>query len=192
MQSLLMAKQLSEGTHFVTYGLFLDIKGLFKPRWSIILIGRKSLFKIEFLLSKVDPQVKTRLHLFDSVILPNLLYGCELWGYENMEHIEGSHRKFLRRMLKKVEAPPRLCCTENWAVMKLGLLYGNKWQVSGKKSLNQLISVIKSNDKLSCIVFSSLNYKNEVTLWHLAIEQISISCEIPTAEDTCLVYDWVQ
>ena len=42
--------------------------------------------------------------------------------------------------------------------------------------------LIKSNDKLSCIVFHRLNYKNKVTLWHLAIKQTLISCGILMAE----------
>ena len=50
--------------------------------------AKKALFKIEILPRRVDLQVKTRLHLFDSLISPILLYGCELWGYENMEQIE--------------------------------------------------------------------------------------------------------
>ena len=50
--------------------------------------------------------------------------------------------------------------------------------------------LIKSHDKLSCTVFRWLNYKNEVTLWHLAIKQILISCGIPIAEEyACLVSD---
>ena len=42
--------------------------------------AKKALFKIDILLSKVDLQVRTRLHLIDSLILPILLYGCELLG----------------------------------------------------------------------------------------------------------------
>ena len=48
--------------------------------------AKKALFKIEILLNRVDHQVGTRL--FDSLLLPILLYGCELWGYENKEQIE--------------------------------------------------------------------------------------------------------
>ena len=54
----------------------------------------KRLFKIEILLSRVDLQPKTRLHLFYSLILTILLYGCEFWGYENKEQIEVFHRNF--------------------------------------------------------------------------------------------------
>ena len=69
--------------------------------------AKKVLFKIEILLNRVDLQVKTRLNLFDSLILRILLHGYELWGYENMEPIEVSYRKFLRRMLKIRENTPK-------------------------------------------------------------------------------------
>ena len=55
-----------------------------------------------------------------------------------------------------------------------------------------LEKLIKSNYKLSCIVFCCLSYKNEVTLWHLVIEQILIGCGITMAEENaCLVSDSV-
>ena len=40
------------------------------------------------------------LDLFDKMILPILLYGCEIWGFENLESIEIFYRKFLKYILK--------------------------------------------------------------------------------------------
>ena len=40
------------------------------------------------------------LDLFDKMILPILLYGCEVWGFENVEKIEIFFRKFLKYILK--------------------------------------------------------------------------------------------
>ena len=40
------------------------------------------------------------LDLFDKIILPILLYGCEIWGSENLESIEIFYRKFLKYLLK--------------------------------------------------------------------------------------------
>ena len=34
------------------------------------------------------------------MILPILLYGCEIWGFENLESIEIFYRKFLKYLLK--------------------------------------------------------------------------------------------
>ena len=64
--------------------------------------AKKALFKLEVLFSKIDFGIDTKLHLFDAVMKPILLYGCEVWGYESMEQIEIFHRYFLRRCYEKM------------------------------------------------------------------------------------------
>ena len=121
--------------------------------------AKKALFKIDILLSKVELHVRTRLHLFDSLILPILLYGCELWGYENIEQIEVFHRNFLRRMLELRKSAPK------------AMMYGEvgrheiKFTV-WKRMINFWKKVTKSTDKLSSVVFRWLHYRNEATQWH--------------------------
>ena len=51
--------------------------------------------------------------------------------------------------------------------------------------------VSKSPDKLPCVVFRWLHYRNEATQWHLGIKQILINCGIPLAkENVGLVSDY--
>ena len=38
-----------------------------------------------------------------------LLYGCEIWGYENLDIIENIQINFLRRLLPVKKARPSLC-----------------------------------------------------------------------------------
>ncbi len=40
------------------------------------------------------------LNLFDTLVSPVLLYGCEVWGYEDTENLEIFFRSFLRKTLK--------------------------------------------------------------------------------------------
>lgn len=40
-----------------------------------------------------------QLDLFEKVVMPVLLYGCEVWGYKNIEIIERIHLKFLKHIL---------------------------------------------------------------------------------------------
>ena len=49
---------------------------------------------------KMNLPIDIQLELFDKVIEPTLLYGCEVWGACNFERIEIFHRNFLRRCLK--------------------------------------------------------------------------------------------
>ena len=50
--------------------------------------------KIRSLNVPLDLQLK----LFDHTIVPILLYGAEIWGFENTEIIEKLHNEFLRRI----------------------------------------------------------------------------------------------
>ena len=54
-------------------------------------IAKKTLYKkalkVYFKISKTlepSPQVDTMLHLFDHLIKPILMYGCEIWGVPNL------------------------------------------------------------------------------------------------------------
>ena len=58
--------------------------------------------KIRNLNLPIDLQIK----LFDHTIAPILLYGCEIWGYQNTQIIENVHNDFLRNILKLRKSTP--------------------------------------------------------------------------------------
>lgn len=41
-----------------------------------------------------------QLQLFDQIVLPVLLYGCEVWGFEDISQVESFHMKFCKKILK--------------------------------------------------------------------------------------------
>ena len=47
-------------------------------------------------IRNLDIPIDLQLYLFDHVILPIALYGCEIWGFENSQIIENLHNDFLR------------------------------------------------------------------------------------------------
>ena len=49
---------------------------------------------------KIDLEINTKLHFFDLMIKPILPYGCEVWGFENIEQIEIFRRIIVRRVLR--------------------------------------------------------------------------------------------
>ena len=49
----------------------------------------------------------TKLHLFDSIILPILTHGCEVWGHEIFEPIEIFFRNFLPTLLNVRNSTPK-------------------------------------------------------------------------------------
>jgi hypothetical protein len=47
-----------------------------------------------------------QLDLFDKMVKPVLLYGCELWDYGNCDIIEGVHLKFCKMLLHMKSSTP--------------------------------------------------------------------------------------
>lgn len=50
--------------------------------------------------------VDCQFDLFDKIVVPVLLYGCEIWGYENIEVIERVHLKFLKYVFNLKSSTP--------------------------------------------------------------------------------------
>ena len=48
----------------------------------------------------------TMLNLFDSIVSPIMLYGCELWGYSNIDVLERLHLRFCKILLKVKKSTP--------------------------------------------------------------------------------------
>ena len=40
--------------------------------------------------------IASKLQLFDTVIVPIMLYGCEIWGFNNISDIEKIQIRFIR------------------------------------------------------------------------------------------------
>ena len=51
-------------------------------------------------VTKLHLPIDISLDLFDKLVLPILLYGCEVWGFENIDQIDVFYRKFVRYILK--------------------------------------------------------------------------------------------
>ena len=55
---------------------------------------------------KLNLPIDIQLHLFDSLVVPILLYGCEIWGFENNSIIEKLHLKFCKTILHVKKSTP--------------------------------------------------------------------------------------
>ena len=65
--------------------------------------------------------------LFDTMVLPILLYGFEIWGYETLDIIENIHINFLRRLLPIRKSTP------------IFMLYGELGRTLLKRIIDQRI-----------------------------------------------------
>ena len=55
---------------------------------------------------QLDLPIDLQLELFDSLIMPILLYGCEIWGFKNISMIEKIHLKYLKYILGLKQSTP--------------------------------------------------------------------------------------
>ena len=62
--------------------------------------AKRALFGLKSKKKRYDLPLDIMMELFDKMILPILLYGCETWGYEELECIEVFYRKFLKEILR--------------------------------------------------------------------------------------------
>ena len=65
-----------------------------------VLQAQRALFVIKSKKDMYDLPIDIVLDLFDKMILPILLYGSEIWGYENLDSIEVFYRTFLKYILR--------------------------------------------------------------------------------------------
>lgn len=50
--------------------------------------------------------IKSQYDLFDKIVKPILLYGCEIWGFGNIDIIERVHLKFCKLILNLKKSTP--------------------------------------------------------------------------------------
>ena len=50
--------------------------------------------------------IECQLEMFDKVVVPVLLYGSEVWGFENLDIIESVHLRFCKHILRLKQSTP--------------------------------------------------------------------------------------
>ena len=61
--------------------------------------ANKALFKVCSMVSALNLPVDTCCELFDRMVVPVLLYGCEIWGLSYIQYLENFHKKFMKHLL---------------------------------------------------------------------------------------------
>ena len=86
---------------YIYLGTNLNYNGLFnKAITKQVNQARRAMFKLTTKARKLDLPIDIQCELFDQLIMPILLYGCEILGFQNLDQIERFHRKFLKSLLK--------------------------------------------------------------------------------------------
>ena len=85
---------------FTYLGVNLSSNGNFnKSQKSLSEQSLKGLFSLNSVFDMISSDISDKVRLFDSMILPILCYGSELWGFHKAVDIERVHTKFLKQLL---------------------------------------------------------------------------------------------
>ena len=117
---------------------------------------------------KLGLEVDVQLQLFDSLVQPIMSYGCEFWGFKNVDVLEKLHIKFCKMILKVNKSTTTamvLCALGNSRL--LGFWYK---------------LICGSGNKLSCIFYKLIYslHVNQVytTDWLENIRSILVNCNL--------------
>ena len=68
--------------------------------------AKKALHLLYKRINNLHIPLNLQLELFDSTVLPILLYGCETWGFQSSNLIDTVHNQFLRNIAKLHKSTP--------------------------------------------------------------------------------------
>ena len=92
---------------YVYLGTTFNYNGNFnKAKAKQVLQARKANFSLSAKTRELNLSVDTFTELFERLIIPVLLYGSEIWGYENLNHLQVMCNNVMRRFLKLHKTTP--------------------------------------------------------------------------------------
>ena len=93
---------LEEVEHFSYLGIIFSSRGkLSGTQQDLADRGLRALFSIHGIAYElIDPKPELLCMLFNRLVLPVLLYSCELWGFHTAAAVERVHLKFCKWVLK--------------------------------------------------------------------------------------------
>ena len=152
-------------------GILFNFNGKFtKAIAERITPARKAMFGLNEKALSLQLAPDIQIDLFDKMVTPIFMYGCEVWGYGNVEPLEVFYRKFIKRVLGLNKSTPN------------SMVYGEV----GKRPILNLVYArmlsfrVKVSEgkpsKLSSIMYN-LIYKMHIhgiydSPWLLSIKQI--------------------
>ena len=131
--------------------------------------ARKASFSLSRKVKNLRLPIDTHIELFHKVVLPVLLYGCEVWGYEDLEHVEVFYRNFLKRITGMKSFTPNCIVYAETGTLNIKRLVYLRMCSYWCRILNG------STHKLSYILYKvtrNLHYREETPYRSLWIEKM--------------------
>lgn len=121
--------------------------------------ARKAMHLLLMRIRRLNLPLDLQLKIFDHTVVPILLYGSEIWGFENTEIIEKLHNEFLRKITGLRKSTPIYILQA-----ELGR-YPLKINIK-IRMLNYWFSVVNGKqNKLSYLVYKSMLNDSEINMY---------------------------
>ena len=138
-------------------------------------VASKAMYSLLKKSRRLGLDIDVQLQLFDSVVAPVALYGCEIWGFMNTDLLEKLHLRYCKMVLK-VKKSTNTC-----------MVYGE---------LGRLPLQFNIDSRMLCFwyrIFTGKNNKFSITFYKLMYKLHSLgiySCKwITKIENTLSMYD---
>ncbi|MEW8547695.1 MAG: hypothetical protein AB2693_29660, partial [Candidatus Thiodiazotropha sp.] len=117
--------------------------------------------------------IDLQLDLFDKMIKPILLYGCEVWGYCNTNLIERVQLKFLKSIFNLKQSTPNVMVYGEFGVFPIKVDIQSRMIAYWTKIISDE-SALKFSSLLYKIVFNSAS--NKTSKWLEYVKGVMINC----------------
>lgn len=98
---------IATSSEYCYLGILFNFNGKFsKAVCERITPARKAMYGLNEKALNLQLAPDIHIDLFDKMVMPIFLYGCEIWGYGNNEPLEIFYRKFLKRVLGLNKSTP--------------------------------------------------------------------------------------
>jgi hypothetical protein len=151
--------------------------------------ARKAMFAILRKSKKLFLPLDIQCHMFDTMVVPILLYGSEVWGYENLNIIESLHLKFCKILLNVKNTTSNCCVYGELGREPLDLSAHTRmicfWSriITAKQSkLTKILYnvVFKLDRDVSCTFTST---------WINCVKDILIKCDLESVWENQITFD---
>ena len=160
---------------YVYLGITFNYNGNFvKANKRLCQVASNAMFAVLKKGRTLQLDIDTQVHLFHSVVVPIVLYGCEVWGYSNLNMIEKLQLRFCKILLSVKKSTPNVMIYGELGMFPLQLtiktrmisfwiklLHGNHLKLS--RLLYNLID--KDNSSWLRYIYNTLNECGMSFIW---------------------------
>ena len=160
--------------NYTYLGLLMKYNGTFNDaKVKLVDQAQKALFALYTKIRNLNIPLDIQLQLFDSLIEPILLYGSEVWGFENSAIVERVHLQFCKRILGVRKSTPNF--------MVYGELGRFPLDINIKLRMISFFNrIMKNENKLSSVMFKLMYQLQQDGIgtfkWVTSVQNIFDNC----------------